>query len=103
MRIGFAPLLRVTFTLGSSLRRDTATSTGDACATHPRVASASVPAEPIVSLKGAHQMNSIKSMAIEKPQRRRFRKKSTLKPACPGCRMIKNDWPGEGYTHDGET
>src|SRR5436305_13193209 len=24
-------------------------------------------------------------------------------PACPGCRMIKNEWPGEGYTHDGET
>jgi hypothetical protein len=24
-------------------------------------------------------------------------------PACPGCGMIKNEWPGEGYTHDGET
>jgi len=24
-------------------------------------------------------------------------------PACPGCEMIKNEWPGEGYTHDGET
>ena len=24
-------------------------------------------------------------------------------PACPGCRMVKNEWPGEGYTHDGET
>src|SRR6266403_1065060 len=24
-------------------------------------------------------------------------------PACPGCRMIKNEWPGEGYTHEGET
>lgn len=24
-------------------------------------------------------------------------------PACPGCRMKKNDWPGEGYTHEGET
>ena len=24
-------------------------------------------------------------------------------PACPGCRMVKNKWPGEGYTHDGET
>src|SRR5579864_3729138 len=24
-------------------------------------------------------------------------------PACPGCGMIKNDWPGEGYTHEGET
>src|SRR5436190_23708525 len=24
-------------------------------------------------------------------------------PACPGCGMIKNQWPGEGYTHDGET
>ena len=24
-------------------------------------------------------------------------------PACPGCGMVKNEWPGEGYTHDGET
>ena len=24
-------------------------------------------------------------------------------PACPGCTMVKNEWPGEGYTHDGET
>ena len=23
-------------------------------------------------------------------------------PACPRCGMIKNDWPGEGYTHEGE-
>ena len=28
---------------------------------------------------------------------------STPLPACPGCRMVKNEWPGEGYTHDGET
>src|SRR5438045_2477375 len=28
---------------------------------------------------------------------------STPMPACPGCRMIKNEWPGEGYTHEGET
>ena len=24
-------------------------------------------------------------------------------PACPGCGMPKNEWPGEGYTHEGET
>ena len=24
-------------------------------------------------------------------------------PACPGCWMAKNSWPGEGYTHEGET
>src|SRR5213592_617142 len=24
-------------------------------------------------------------------------------PACPGCTMVKNEWPGEGYTHEGET
>ena len=24
-------------------------------------------------------------------------------PFCPGCKMIKNDWPGEGYTQGGET
>ena len=28
---------------------------------------------------------------------------STPPPACPGCAMIKNEWPGEGYTHEGET
>jgi len=61
-----------------------------------------VPAEPILSLKGAYQMNSIETIAIEKSQSRRLRK-SIPKPACPGCRMIKNEWPGEGYTHDGET
>jgi len=75
-------------------------------ASEPRVASANVQAEPILSLKGARQMNSMETIVIEKPQSRRFRKslqKSTPKPACPGCGMIKNDWPGEGYTHDGET
>ena len=24
-------------------------------------------------------------------------------PACPGCAMIKNQWPGEGYSHEGES
>ena len=24
-------------------------------------------------------------------------------PTCPGCGMIKNEWPGEGYTHDNQT
>jgi len=47
-------------------------------------------------------MNSLETIAMEPPQSRRFRK-SIPKPACPGCGMIKNDWPGEGYTHDGET
>jgi hypothetical protein len=28
---------------------------------------------------------------------------STPPPACPGCAMTKNEWPGEGYTHEGET
>jgi len=28
---------------------------------------------------------------------------ATPLPACPGCAMIKNQWPGEGYTHEGET
>jgi hypothetical protein len=28
---------------------------------------------------------------------------ATPLPACPGCAMIKNDWPGEGYSHEGET
>ena len=26
-----------------------------------------------------------------------------LLPACPGCGLIKNQWPGEGYTHEGQT
>ena len=29
--------------------------------------------------------------------------KATPMPACPGCGMIKNEWPGEGYTHENET
>jgi hypothetical protein len=66
-------------------------------------ASAYVRSKPILSLKVVHQMNSIQTIAMEKPQRRRFRKSIPLKPACPGCRMVKNDWPGEGYTHEGET
>lgn len=24
-------------------------------------------------------------------------------PACPGCGMLKNSWPGEGYTHENQT
>src|SRR5437667_8272288 len=28
---------------------------------------------------------------------------SVPRPACPGCGMIKSDWPGEGYTHEGES
>src|SRR5947199_10133216 len=24
-------------------------------------------------------------------------------PACPNCGMIKNDWPGEGYTQGGQS
>jgi hypothetical protein len=30
-------------------------------------------------------------------------KTSVSLPACPGCGMLKNEWPGEGYTHGGET
>lgn len=38
-------------------------------------------------------------MKMEKAQSQ----ESSPAPACPGCGMIKNEWPGEGYTHDGET
>jgi hypothetical protein len=24
-------------------------------------------------------------------------------PRCPTCAMNKNDWPGEGYSHEGQT
>src|SRR5438067_12832504 len=47
-------------------------------------------------------MNYMETLTIEDPQSRVFRK-SVPQPTCPGCRMIKNEWPGEGYTHDGET
>lgn len=30
-------------------------------------------------------------------------KTTTPLPVCPGCGMIKNEWPGEGYTHEGQT
>ena len=41
-------------------------------------------------------------MKTVKKQSGRVRK-SIPAPACPGCRMKKNEWPGEGYTHEGET
>jgi len=49
-------------------------------------------------------MDSKEGVAPQKPQSPRYRKpkRSTTRPACPGCGMIKNDWPGEGYTHDGQ-
>ena len=28
---------------------------------------------------------------------------ATPQPACPGCGMNKKEWPGEGYSHEGET
>ena len=27
----------------------------------------------------------------------------TPQPSCPGCGMIKNSWPGEGYTFQGQS
>ena len=38
---------------------------------------------------------------MKKPVRKQF--SSSAGPACPGCGMLKNAWPGEGYTHDNET
>src|SRR5262245_44914463 len=42
-----------------------------------------------------------------KPMKNRMRKRpeaaSTPRPACPGCGMPKDEWPGEGYTEGGET
>jgi hypothetical protein len=34
---------------------------------------------------------------------KRTRSKRVPQPFCPRCKMIKNDWPGEGYTLGGET
>jgi hypothetical protein len=35
---------------------------------------------------------------------KRTKTKSTPPPpTCPGCGMIKNSWPGEGYTHENQT
>ena len=28
---------------------------------------------------------------------------ATRLPSCTGCGMVKNEWPGEGYTHEGES
>ena len=47
-------------------------------------------------------MNVMDIMKTEKKRSGRSRESTPL-PACPSCRMIKNEWPGEGYTHDGET
>ena len=40
--------------------------------------------------------------ARPRPNNSRTSEASPL-PACPGCGMVKNEWPGEGYTHEGET
>ena len=29
--------------------------------------------------------------------------KTTRVPTCPSCGMVKNDWPGEGYTFEGQS
>jgi hypothetical protein len=43
-------------------------------------------------------------MKTERNQTARFElKEFPPLPACPGCGMVKNQWPGEGYTHDKET
>jgi hypothetical protein len=50
------------------------------------------------------KLNQRTSMKIEKNgTTNSFSNASTPLPACPGCAMIKNVWPGEGYTHEGET
>src|SRR5438874_771525 len=41
-------------------------------------------------------------MKTEKKRRARLRKEIPA-PACPGCRMKENEWPGEGYTYEGQT
>lgn len=43
--------------------------------------------------------NSKKTNSTTRPSR----VGKTIKPTCPGCRMPKNDWPGEGYTHEGQS
>ena len=38
---------------------------------------------------------------MNKPVRKNFDSKAG--PVCPGCGMLKNAWPGEGYTYENET
>ena len=64
--------------------------------------SAYVQAESILILKGGPPNRPAGHVKTEKKQSGRLRK-SIPAPACPGCRMKKNEWPGEGYTHEGET
>ena len=47
--------------------------------------------------EGDHQIRAIMKAETTQSQ------ESIPAPACPGCGMIKNEWPGEGYTHDRET
>ena len=42
----------------------------------------------------------MKSSNAKKPS---IRSAAPPLPACPGCGMAKNAWPGEGYTHEGQT
>jgi hypothetical protein len=52
--------------------------------------------------KVAHRTTGQKTILMKTNENDRLVESIPL-PACPGCGMIKNDWPGEGYTHDGET
>ena len=50
------------------------------------------------------EMRPTKSEPLMKTEKQSGRlRKSIPAPACPACRMKKNEWPGEGYTHEGET
>lgn len=37
-----------------------------------------------------------------KPNKTTAGKKSPPLPKCPGCGMVKNEWPGEGYAEGGQ-
>jgi len=55
--------------------------------------------DDIIGEKTADHSGESTRMNMEKQQSQ----KSNPVPACPGCGMIKNELPGEGYTHNGQT
>jgi hypothetical protein len=59
-----------------------------------------------------HTLKETESMSAETPlgfqimkmefKEKKRKRSSRIQPACPGCAMIKSEWPGEGYAHDGQ-
>jgi hypothetical protein len=53
-------------------------------------------------VKGGYRKHRTDIIMVETEHINQLQSAAPL-PACPDCKMVKNEWPGEGYTHEGET